>query len=174
MMKRTIALLLVVFPAALGCGGGGSPAAPTPTISQVAGVWTGNVTQVSVTGGECLALFQQSNGGSDRYTLALTQTGATLAATAGSQNTGQSCTYTGTAGDGTISLNVATCEPGGYQATCNGQQRDVILFARSVTATVNGSAMTGTVGESWNVFRRDERTNGLGIVTVNHTFTMTK
>jgi len=41
----------------------------------------------------------------------------------------------------------------------------------SRTATVSGSTATGTRAETWNVFTG---TTGVGILTLNGTFTMTK
>lgn len=172
-MARWLLIALALMTAACGSD---APSAPTPPpIAQVAGVWTGNVTQTVATGGpECLALFQLGNGGSAPFTLAVTQAGSALTATASAQATGQSCSYTGTAGSTTVSLNATACQPQGFQVTCNFVPRDVILLSRSVTATVTLNTMSGTSGESWNVFPRGATTGGIGIVIVNYTFSFTR
>jgi len=170
MFHRIVLIVLVCLIAACGSS---SPAAPS--IAQVGGVWTGNVTQTGATSttGECLAFFQQSNGGSDRYTVSITQTGSDLTATASSQSSGQSCNYTGTAGATTVSLNATACNPVGYAVVCNGLARDVVINARSVTGTVSGNTISGTTGETWNVVVHNTSTP-VGIVTVNNTFSIVK
>jgi hypothetical protein len=178
MINRLVCVILlaaITFACSGGSGGGSSPAAPTPTIAQAAGVWTGLVTQTGASGGpECLAMFQLSNGGSDRYTVSITQNGSTLTATASSQTTGQSCTYSGTAGTTSISLNATSCSPQGYQVTCGGALRDVYLVTRSVTGTVSGSSMVGTTGETWNVYVRGATTNAIGAVVASNGFTLSR
>lgn len=167
-MKR-IALACALL--AVSCG---SSTPTAPSVAQVGGVWTGPVTQTGATGGECLGLFQLSTGASTPFTLAITQTASALTATASAQASGQSCSYTGTAGSNNLSLNATSCQPVGFQVTCNFLARDVVLVSRSVTATVGGNTMTGTSGETWNVFPRGATTNALGSVIVNYTFTFTR
>jgi hypothetical protein len=82
-MKRLVlAVALAVFAAA--CGGNSTPTAPS--IARVGGIWTGPVTQTSVSGGECGGLgFRQSNGVFDRFAASITQSGSSLTAIASSQ-----------------------------------------------------------------------------------------
>ena len=58
-MKRLV-LIFGAFAIASACGSD-SPSAPSqPAVAQVGGVWRGNFTTVSVTGGECFAGVLQS------------------------------------------------------------------------------------------------------------------
>jgi hypothetical protein len=163
-MKR---LKLVAVAACLSaCGGNTTPAAPS--IAQVGGVWTGLASQSSVSGGQCSDVFV--NGADSSYTLSITQTGSTLAATSTSQLTGIRCSYTGTAGTNTVALNATSCSTSAYQVTCTGAARDIFLVALSITGTISGNAMIGSAGETWNVFPRGSTTNGLGVVMVDLAF----
>jgi hypothetical protein len=148
------------------CGGNTTPTAPS--IAQVGGVWIGLASQSSVSGSQCSDVFV--NGAESSYTLSITQTGSTLAATSSSQLTGIRCSYTGTAGSNTVALNATSCSASAYQATCNGAARDLFLVGLNLTATTSGNAMIGTAGETWNVFPRGNTTNGLGALTVDLAF----
>jgi hypothetical protein len=167
--------LIVLASFTSGCSGDKAPTAPTPPpIAQVAGVWTGMVTQTSISGGECASTLDGGNGRRTPYTLSVTQTAATLNATASSQLDGQSCTYTGTAGTNNLSLTATSCQPVGYVVTCeNGLSRELRIQQRSVTGTMAGNTLTGTTGESWNVTSRSTGAP-LGIVTINYSFTFTR
>ena len=166
---------------ALNCGGDStsptSPTAPsTPTIAQVGGVWTGTATLTNVTGGECVGtVFQLLVGTSDALTAAVTQTGSTLTATVTSQSSGTSCSYSGTAGTTTMTLNLTTCQVStivGIQCD-GGFVRDIELFAGSITGTVSGNTASGTQAETWNVFVGGTGI-GVGPLTLNSTFTMAR
>lgn len=146
---------------------------PTTTIAQVGGVWIGTVTQASAIGGECAPVFALSNGASGGITVAITQSGTTLSATSTSQATGQSCTYSGTAGISAVSLNMTSCNPAGYNMTCSGGSRDVFLITRGVTGTVFGGSLSGTTGDTWNTYPHNSTAVIAGF-TVGNTFTLTR
>ena len=93
---RLLTLIAVVAVAACLSACGGNTAPTAPSIAQVGGVWTGLASQSSVSSGQCSDFFV--NGAASSYTLSVTQTGGTLAATGSSQLTGIQCSYTGTAG----------------------------------------------------------------------------
>jgi len=180
---RIVALVCIVFVAA--CGGSGksnsSPASPTPTptVTNLAGVWTGSVSQTSATGGpECLAVFQSANGGRDTLTAIISQTGSSLTATATSQTSGQGCTYSGTVGTRTAALNMTSCNPQGYVYSCNGISRDVYLLVRSVTADIilapTSSNLVGTTGDTYGVFVHGTTTNSIGSIIVTNDVLMSK
>ena len=166
---------------ALNCGGDStsptSPTAPsTPTIAQVAGVWTGTATLTSVTGGECVGtVLQSAVGSADSFTAAVTQTGSTLSATITSQSSGLSCSYSGTAGSNTVTLNLTTCQVDTLlDVQCaGGVLRDMQLIAEGITGTVSGNTVSGTTAETWNVFIAGT-TVGVGPLTLNSTFTMAR
>jgi len=145
-----------------------------PSIVQVAGNWSGTVTQLSATGDpECLAVLQRSNGVADRYTLTVTQNGIEVLASATSASTGMTCQYRGTAHATTVDLATRVCYPIGVPATCNALARDVDLVAHTMAGTVNGNTISGTTEQTWTVFPR-AASNVIGVITVNNTFTFTR
>jgi hypothetical protein len=165
---RLLTLIAVVAVAACLSACGGNTAPTAPSIAQIGGVWTGLASQSSVSSGQCSDFFV--NGAASSYTLSVTQTGSTLAATGSSQLTGIQCSYTGSAGSNTVTLNATSCSTSAYQVTCNGAARDIFLAALSITATISGNAMIGTADETWNVFPRGNTTNGLGMLMVDLAF----
>lgn len=162
----------------LQCGGGDkNPTAPsTPSVVQVAGVWIGTATANSVTGGGCVgSALQVLVGVTDSYTASINQTGSSLTATVTTQQAGTSCSYSGTAGSSTVSLNMTSCQIDvllGVQCP-NGSARDLRLVAGAVTGSVNGTSMTGTAAETWNVFLAGTST-GAGVLTLNSSFSVTR
>lgn len=134
------------------CGGAG-PTAATPLPVQVAGAWSSSQTVTSLTGGDCVGADKQAGIGSVvRETLQLTQNGEVLTGTSTSDTNSLTCTYTGTAGPTSITLNLVSCGLGGGLFECrNGQVRDLRLQGQVITATVIGGGMTGTVVETWRV-----------------------
>jgi hypothetical protein len=168
-MKRITVLALAILMSA--CG---SDAPTAPSVVQVAGTWTGTLTQVSATGDqECLARFQQTNGASDRYTMSITQSGIEVDGTATSQATGLTCDYKGIAHTTTVELATKVCRPIGVPATCNLLPRDVVVVGHILTGTVSGNTIQGTTQQSWTVFPRGA-SNVIGAITVNNTFTFTR
>ena len=144
-------------------------------ISQTGGTWTGTLTLTSASGGpECLDVVQQGIGVPDQFTLAITQTGSTLTATGTTQTAGQTCSYFGTAGDAKLALDSNTCTPGGVRLTCGGNQRDALLARRSITASVNGTTMTGTITESWSIFVAGTNVGALGVINLNSALSLTR
>lgn len=170
-MKYLIAVVVTIAVAVSCAACGSSPASPSaPTIAQVGGVWTGSVTQTSVSGGECIGTtLAASNGSADHYTVTIAQAGTALTGTATSQTSGQTCNYAGTAGTNTITFNVTSCPTVGFRLTCsNGVQRDMYLNSRNLTASLNGSALVGTVGESWNVYVAGATVNPLAGMNITY------
>jgi hypothetical protein len=169
---RLVPLALIVI---LGTGcGDDSPTAPS--VVEVSSIWTGTVTQTRAIGVtpdgdalECLGLFL--DGFSDRYTMSTTQAGSSLTATASSQTGGQTCNYSGGAGSSSVVLAaiIPSCNPAGYQATCNGQPRDVVLATRSVAGDVSGNTMSGTISDRWTIFAADHGP-ALGAFVVTNSF----
>ena len=160
------------------CGGSkGSPTAPTPSIAQVAGVWSVVNTVSAVTGGECFAaLFQTTIGGVTRGTMQVTQSGASVTATFTSDSTGASCSYQGTAGGSSIALNLVSCTASDiFAAFCPNStaRRDVRLQTGGINATVSGSSANGTGAETYNVFVAGTN-SGVGALIVNSTFSATR
>jgi len=149
--RGALALFLL---SSLSTCGGGSPAAPSGP-AQVAGVWTGTLTVTSITGGECVGVVLQSAvGRSTKLTASVQQSGSSLTATVTDDGTGTSCSYSGSVGTTTISLNLQSCPVDAVLGLrCgNGALRDIQVVAGALTGTVSGSRITGTETSTWNTF----------------------
>lgn len=163
---------IVVFSVACGSS---SSSPSSMLISQAGGTWTGTLTLTSASGGpECLDVVQQGVGVPDQFTLVITQTGTSLSATGSTQAAGQTCSYFGTAGDAKLALDSNICTPGGVRLTCGGNLRDALLARRSITASVNGSVMTGTISESWSVFVAGTNFGVLGVIDLSSALTLNR
>ncbi len=166
-------LWVSVVAATIGCGGSSNPA--NPSVSNVNGTWTGTETVTSVTGGpECFVEVSPIVSLQDSLTAAIAQNNTSLASTITSNRTGQSCTYSGTAGANSMTLTGGTCTPNLVQLTCNGNARDVYLASRTFTGTVNGSTIAGTTAEQWDVFARGDKSNNLGVIRTSGNFQFSK
>ncbi len=180
-MPKLLRYSVVVGLAVLGlhCGGDStSPTTPsTPTIAQVAGDWTGTTTLTSVIGGECVGtVFQTMLGLPFPFTAAVTQTGSTLSATVTLDITATTCSYSGTAGSNTVTLNVTSCEVGGSfrRLPCaGGVVRDMQLIGGSITGTVSGNTVSGTLAEMWNIFVGPTSVS-VEPLTLNSTFSISR
>jgi hypothetical protein len=168
-------LTMFVFGGALavfdGCGG--SPAAPSSASS--AGAWLGYSTLTTASGGECVGgTLQAALGARDVFMAAIKQVGGSLDATITSQGNGISCAYAGTAGTGSLSLNLTVCQarrvPG---VQCGGGAvRDLELVNGTLTANVNTAVGTGSGIETstWSVMAPGT-TAPLGTLSLTATFT---
>ena len=175
-MKRLV-LIFGAFAIASACGSD-SPSAPSqPAVAQVGGVWRGNFTTVSVTGGECFAgVLQSTIGGADAATASLTQTGSSVNATVTVTSTGSNYTYSGAVGQSALTLNGSNCSACNViGATCpNGiARRDLKIQTLAITGTVIGNTITGTESETYNVFVGGT-TSTVGSVVIANSFTLTR
>lgn len=165
-MRRIVSIVATLV--CVSCGS--SPTGPSPL--KVGGVWSVTTRLTSATGGDCVGpTLSTQIGTTDRYTAAITQTGAILTATVTSQTTGTSAQYSGQASNTTISLNLTSTQLGNVRLTCsNGVIRNISLIGSGLTATVTGNTGSGTQAESYNV----TTTAGaaVGILIANSTFTM--
>jgi hypothetical protein len=146
-----------------GCGPNltATPTSPTPTptqspfISRVGGFYDGSLALSRVSGGECVGdeYFATIGGAPDVGTVVISQTNTDVTAMVRSATTGLSCRYQGTAGPGAFALNTQKCEVSEILYRCaNGAARVVEQIGSTVTATVNGNAVTGTVTTFYNVW----------------------
>ncbi len=156
---------------------GDSPTGPTGNqVVDVAGIWNYASTLTTVTSSDCIGTSLQANVGTTEVgTMSITQNGAALTATTRSNTDGTSCTYTGTAGSGSISLGWTSCDAAirtGFTCT-DGQRRDVRMASNAINATVSGSMGPGTQAQTYNV-----TVNGTGaaagILTLNGSFRATR
>ena len=173
---KTFALLgLVMFVSA--CGGD-TPAAPTaPVIAQIAGVWRGTGTTASVAGGECFAAaFQATVGSQGPITVAITQAGSTVNATLTSDSNGNNYVYSGAVGQSAVSLTGSSCSACnliGARCPTGTAVRDIKLQTLSVTGTVNGTSLTGTQSETFNIFSAGT-SSAVGTLTLVSSFALTR
>jgi len=113
------------------------------------------LTVTSITGGECVGVVLQSAvGRSTKLTASVQQSGSSLTATVTDDGTGTSCSYSGSAGTTTISLNLQSCPvDAGLGLRCSsGDLRDIQVVAGALTGTVSGRRITGTETSTWNTF----------------------
>ena len=168
-------LALLVLSGLSACGGGSSPAAPSPSApAQVGGLWTGNATRTGVTGGECLGpVIGNSSDRSPRISVTIQQTGSQLTATVTNTLYAAACTYSGSAGPTTISLALQSCQGGKVNnMKCpNGDLRDMELVADAFTGTVDASGIGGTEEQRWNTFVGGTST-ATGPLVINSAFAL--
>jgi hypothetical protein len=158
----------------LACGSS-SPTAPSNV--QVAGVWSATDRFGSATGGDCVGptLTAIDNGTFQAYSVQISQNGSALTAIVTSNSNGVTTNYSGTAGESSITLNATFSTAATvFGVHClNGALRDINLTNSTITATMNGNSGSGTNAASYNVFAAGT-TTGVGILTINSTFSMTK
>lgn len=181
-MKGMRALKTLMFIAALtsvGCqeSRSVSPAAASLFIPDVQGVWSGPLTRVATSGGECAAgvvpTFLPAN---DFGTLTVSQDGSDLTGTITMESTGLACRYSGSATTSSLAMNADSCDRTGLIISClDGQARELRLVGSSVTAAWNGNQVSGRTTSTYNVFAdRDGRTVGVGSLVATHDFTATR
>jgi hypothetical protein len=170
-MSRMLAA--VSFISLAGCSGGSPlPTAPSaPSLGPLSGVWTGQMTRTSQTGGEC----------GRETTPPITRAGWVITQLAGSTDVlaplgryrgtvhGSSVVLQG-GPDTTIGVNAVVCDaPDGHQ----GAFRSVRYGGGTLTATVNGNTMTGTTRDTWHEYPTGTETI-VATMLVEYSFTITK
>lgn len=174
-MIRRLALAAVCL-FVVACGSDKGPTTPTST-AQVAGVWRGTFVETSVVGGECFAsVFPAGIGSSVPVSVAFTQNGSTVDAAATVTSTGSNYIFAGAVGQSALTLNGSSCSACNViGATCPGStaKRDIKIQTAGFNGTVNGSSLTGTESETYNVFVAGTSA-AVGAVTFSYSFTLTK
>jgi len=173
---RAAALTAVV--ATLGCQDS-RPSAPTAAslfIPNVEGVWSGPMTLMRTSGGECTAgVVSSFLPVSDRGTISMTQNGTALLATMTTESTGLACSYTGSATVTSLAMNAVSCDRTGLIVAClNGEARELRLVGSSVTAIWNGDRVSGAVSSTYNVITVTVPQIGVGSLIANHDFSATR
>jgi hypothetical protein len=112
----------------------------------------------------------------DTRTLAMLQDGTDLSATVTSAETGLGCQYTGRVALNTLALNATSCSAGDpvfIAVQCaNGNSRQLQLVGSTITATVAGGVVTGTLAETFNVLSPDD--DPIAGLVINHTISATR
>jgi hypothetical protein len=125
------------------------PTAPAPPL-QVSGIWLGEQTVTTFTGGECLApLWQELVGLPSQFRATLTQSGTSVTAVLDIDHTGDVCTYTGSIDGSALTLTSTSCTPSRTLGlSClNGARRDLLAESGTLHATLNGASMAGIAVE---------------------------
>jgi hypothetical protein len=180
-MKLSAAVKVVVFTGALAAVGcqevrQASPTAASLFIPDLQGVWSGPMTLLMTSGGECagqvVGTFLPA---SDRGTIAITQDGPETSATLTMESTGLACKYTGTSTLTSLAMNAASCDRTGLIVACaSGQNRELRLVGSSVTGAWNGNEVTGQVSSTYNVFTATTPQTGVGSLVATHSFAATR
>lgn len=156
-MKVCKVLPIIAVVLSIGCAGdsgSSSPAAPSPRVAQVGGLWAYSSTLTAISGGECIGpMLQAVVGRRTTGTIRIQQAGAILTATFTADQSGANCTYSGTAGSSSFALNVMSCTANDLLGvTCpDGSVRNVRLTTGGVNASVNGGTAVGTEADTYNV-----------------------
>jgi hypothetical protein len=181
-MKRTYAMRAVMFAVALtalGCEDPRPviPTAPSLFIPSVQGVWSGPMTLLGTSGGECAAgvvpTFLPTN---DQGTVTVALSDDGLVATLTMESTGLACKYAGTSSGLSLAMNATSCDRTGLVIRCiEGVARQLRLVGSSVTATWEGNQLVGRTTSTYNVLTppgTDEV--GVGSLVAAHSFIATR
>lgn len=151
-MRRLLGFAVCLLAAS--CGGDGSN--PTsPTVERVSGVWIGNATLTSATGGECVGTtLAGAIGSRDMFSARIQQSENVLGASITYQGNHTSCIYTGAFRSPDVRLDLDSCPNGRietFQCT-DGSVRQLELVTGQFTARVQTTTGTGTDRTTWNVY----------------------
>ena len=154
-----------------------NPAAASLFIPSVQGIWSGPMTLVGTSGGECVvgAVIPTFLPTLDVGTFTLSQNAETLNATITLESTGLACRYSGSATSLSFALNATSCDRNSLVVQCvNGVPRELKFLGSSVTASWNGSQIVGRETSTYNVFTTGEDPVGVGSLVATHDFTATR
>jgi hypothetical protein len=172
-------LMIVVTVIAAGCQDARqvNPAAASLFIPSVQGIWSGPMTLVATSGGECVVgdVIPTFLPTMDVGTFTLSQDADTLNAIVTMESTGLACRYTGSATSSSVALNATSCDRNSLVVTCaNGVPRELKFLGSSVTASWNGGQIVGRVTSTYNVFTTDTEPVGVGSLVATHDFNATR
>jgi len=172
------AAMLALAVTVLGCQES-RPASPTAValfLPSLQGVWSGPMTLVGTSGGECVgAVVPSFLPANDVGTVTVLQNGSDLQATLTMESTGLACRYTGTNTGANLAMNATSCDRHGLIVQCVGGARELRLVGSSVIGTWNGDQLTGVTTSTYNVFTPPEdRQLGVGSIVATHNFTATR
>jgi hypothetical protein len=154
-----------------------NPAAASLFIPSVQGIWSGPMTLVATSGGECVvgSVIPTFLPALDVGTFTLSQNADTLNATITMESTGLACRYTGSATSSSVALNATSCDRNSLVVQCaNGVPRELKFLGSSVTASWNGSQIVGRVTSTYNVFTTGDDPVGVGSLVAAHEFNATR
>lgn len=152
-----------------------NPVAASLFVPNVSGVWTGPMTLLSATGGECLGgvlpSFLPSN---DQGSITIGEDGTSLTATLTMQSTGLACRFTGQATNGSLNMNATSCDRTGLIVACaDGRSRELKLVGASIDAAWDGQNIFGRTTSTYNVFTSEDEV-GVGSLVASHSLAVTR
>ena len=156
------------------------PVSPSdsPFATQFTGLWNGTMQMSVVSGGECVGDdLRASMAAGPRFdvgTVAITQKQSEVTAVVRSATTGLSCQYRGTASLASLALSSESCDAAVVFRCANGSARVLEPLGSTMTVRQGGSATTGIVTTSYNVFSDSTETNQrkpIAGLTTQHQFT---
>jgi hypothetical protein len=138
----------------------------------VSGVWIGNSTLTSASGGECVGTtLQRAVGSRDIFSARVEQNGSSLAASLTYQGNRTSCLYRGSTSNEAVSLNLSSCTEGRVETffCASGAVRQLEIVGTRVSAQNSGNTGTGSDTMTMNVFAPGNATP-IGVLTVSTEF----
>jgi hypothetical protein len=173
------AAMLVLAVVAIGCQDSRvvSPTAASLFVPNIAGVWSGPMTLVSASGGECVgAVIPTFLPSSDLGTVTIGEDGGSVTATMTTESTGLACRFSGNKTDNLLTMNATSCDRTGLIVACaNGQTRQLRLVGSSLTATWDGQQITGRTTSTYNVLTPPGTEEiGVGSLVASHSFSATR
>jgi hypothetical protein len=152
--------------------------------NSLAGVFDGTMVLATVSGGECVGADLSARGGSmDQGTITITVQPPSTQAGAASPNpsaldinaftrsttTGLQCSYKGNAGSGFFSAGMDKCDATELFFQCaNGARRILVPVGTTVTGSVTGNTVNGSVSTTYNV--SDHEREPISALVVQQTF----
>lgn len=171
--------MLVLAIVAVGCQDSrpSLPTAATLFTPSIQGVWSGQMTLLATSGGECVgAVVPTFLPSRDSGTITVSQDGGTLQATLTMESTGLACKYSGNATASNLAMNATSCDRTGLVISCiDGQARELELVGSSVTGTWSAGEIAGQTTSTYNVFARiNNQKVGVGSLVATHSFDATR
>ena len=173
------AAMVVVAVVATGCQDSRAvnPTAASLFVPNISGVWTGPMTLLGASGGECVgAVIPTFLPSTDQGSVTIGEDGTSLTATLTMESTGLACRFSGNKTDNALSMNATSCDRTGLIVACaNGQARELKLVGSSMSATWDGQHITGRTTSTYNVFTASGTdTVGVGSLVASHGFSVTR
>ena len=181
-MKRFRAVraaMLVLAVVAIGCEDSRvvNPTAASFFVPNISGVFSGPMTLVSATGGECVgAVIPTFLPSTDQGTVTISEDGKSLTASMTTESTGLACRFSGNKTDSALTMNATSCDRTGLLVACaNGEVRQLKLVGSNISASWDGQHISGRTTSTYNVFTppgSDEV--GVGSLVASHSFFVTR
>lgn len=157
----------------LACSCGSGSAAGPSAVERVSGVWVGQSTLSSVSGGECVGtMLGEKIGGRDMFAAPMVQTGSHVEATVSYEGNKTACAYSGGRQGADIELTLTSCRVDEVRSMrCdNGESREIRMMSGRITARADNGTGSGSDTTTWNVLVPGTTTS-VGTLSLTATFT---